>query len=933
MRTNMPVTNVEREYRDGETIVSKTDLKGIITYVNPYYCEMSGYSEQESIGQPHNYIRHPDMPAEAFADLWETLKKGKPWNGMVKNRCKNGDYYWVEANVAPVREGGQTTGYLSVRSKPSRSQIEAAEAAYRLFREGKTGSLRIKEGKAVRTGVLEKMNVFKNISVKARLVFLAVFLCLGMVAVGAYGMFGISRANDGMLNTYQGHTVPLGQITEIQKMLLQNRLRIATSLVTPVPEEIRMNIEVVEKNIEEIGKIWKAYNDTQPEAEERKLADKFTADRAKFVNEGLKPALAALRANNIKEASKLTVETIRPLYQPVGEDIEALKKLYLDNSKLDYQVAVSQYATLRTQIMAAIAIAALLAALIAFLVIRAITRPLAAAIGYFDQISQGNYSNRIAINNEDEIGKVLEALTAMQTRMGFELNDAKRRADESLRITNALNNASTGIMIADNNLNIIYINKSVQAMLKNAETDIKKDLPNFNADLLLGANIDGFHKKPEHQRQLLKTFTATYKTSIKIGGRTFRLSANPVFNAAGQRLGASVEWIDATEEVKIEEEVNGIVGAAIAGDLSQRIAMEGKEGFMKVLGTGINELTGVAENVITDAVKVIESVSQGDLTHSIEREYQGMFKRLKDATNGTVNKLSETISDVRVSADSLSSAAGEISATAQSLSQGASEQAASVEETSASIEQMSASVSQNAENAKVTDGMAAKAAKEAADGGEAVKSTVTAMKQIAAKIGIIDDIAYQTNLLALNAAIEAARAGEHGKGFAVVAAEVRKLAERSQVAAREISEVAGSSVELAERAGKLLSEMVPSINKTSDLVQEITAASDEQSTGISQINSAMNQLSQTTQQNASASEELAATSEEMSSQAGKLQQLMAFFTLDGGSSATVRQVDNLLPLKKMTLVSRQPDRTSHQPDKTGRKAVEGMPNELEFTRF
>ena len=93
MRTNMPVSNVEREFRDGETIVSKTDLKGVITYVNPYYCEMSGYSEQESIGQPHNYIRHPDMPEEAFADLWNTLKQGKPWTGIVKNRCKNGDYY------------------------------------------------------------------------------------------------------------------------------------------------------------------------------------------------------------------------------------------------------------------------------------------------------------------------------------------------------------------------------------------------------------------------------------------------------------------------------------------------------------------------------------------------------------------------------------------------------------------------------------------------------------------------------------------------------------------------------------------------------------------------------------------------------------------------------------------------------------------------
>jgi methyl-accepting chemotaxis protein len=178
----------------------------------------------------------------------------------------------------------------------------------------------------------------------------------------------------------------------------------------------------------------------------------------------------------------------------------------------------------------------------------------------------------------------------------------------------------------------------------------------------------------------------------------------------------------------------------------------------------------------------------------------------------------------------------------------------------ASIEQMTSSIAQNTENAKITDGMASKAAKDAADGGEAVNATVEAMKQIAKKIGIIDDIAAQTNLLALNAAIEAARAGEHGKGFAVVAAEVRKLAERSQVAAQEIGEVAGNSVGLAEKAGKLLAEIVPNIRKTSDLVQEITAASTEQSSGVGQINSAVSQLNQTTQQNASSSEELAATS-------------------------------------------------------------------------
>ena len=202
------------------------------------------------------------------------------------------------------------------------------------------------------------------------------------------------------------------------------------------------------------------------------------------------------------------------------------------------------------------------------------------------------------------------------------------------------------------------------------------------------------------------------------------------------------------------------------------------------------------------------------------------------------------------------------------------------------MEEISASIAQNNQNASITDGMAQKAARDAASGGEAVDSTVAAMQKIAERISIIDDIAYQTNLLALNAAIEAGRAGEHGRGFAVVASEVRKLAERSQVAAQEIGSLATETVGRAEMAGKLLNEMVPSIRKTADLVQEIAAASTEQSTGVAQINTAINQVSQTLQHNAAASEELSSTAEEMSAQAIRLQDSMTYFKLSSDTKKT-----------------------------------------------
>jgi methyl-accepting chemotaxis protein len=294
---------------------------------------------------------------------------------------------------------------------------------------------------------------------------------------------------------------------------------------------------------------------------------------------------------------------------------------------------------------------------------------------------------------------------------------------------------------------------------------------------------------------------------------------------------------------------------------------------------------------VNEALNAANRLAEGDLTVKLEADSKDEVGMLMNAMQNMIGKLTQIIGEVRTAADNLTNAAGQVSATAQSLSQSSSEQAASVEETTSSMEQMSASIQQNTENAKVTDGMASKAAREAAEGGEAVTKTVDDMKSIASKIGIIDDIAYQTNLLALNAAIEAARAGEHGKGFAVVAAEVRKLAERSQVAAQEIGNLAASSVKQAERAGTLLTEMVPTIRKTSDLVQEIASASSEQSSGVGQINGAMGQLNQATQQNASASEELAATAEELGSQAEQLQQTMTFFQLDNNQ----RSVRNAPP--------------------------------------
>jgi len=341
---------------------------------------------------------------------------------------------------------------------------------------------------------------------------------------------------------------------------------------------------------------------------------------------------------------------------------------------------------------------------------------------------------------------------------------------------------------------------------------------------------------------------------------------------------------------RLIEGQRSVIEAANHGNFSQRVDLTDLAGFQKDLGAGLNVLVTTTGAGITDVISVMRALSEGNLTKTVDKDYEGSFAEMKEYANNTVLKLSLVIGEVNIAAESLVIAANEVSSTAHALSQAATEQAQSVEETSAALEQMTASIAHNRDNAKMTNGMAAKSSDEAVAGGEAVKDTVIAMKLIAKTIGIIDDIAYQTNLLALNAAIEAARAGQHGKGFAVVAAEVRKLAERSQIAALEISAVATNSVQLAEKAGALFVSLVPNIKQTSALVEEIAAASHEQSAGVNQINKAVTQLSQTTQQNAAGSVQLAATAAQMNDYSAHLQETMAFFRVS--STATVNHQGN-----------------------------------------
>ncbi|MEJ0008911.1 MAG: methyl-accepting chemotaxis protein [Steroidobacteraceae bacterium] len=621
MQVNQTVTQNEYIVREGALIVSITDLKGRMVTVSPEFIQVSGYSSEELLGETHGNIRHPDMPSAVYEDLWKTLHAGRPWTGLMKNRRKNGDYYWDIASATPLREGGAISGYMTIRTKPSAQQIREAEELYAKLRDGSEKTLKLVEGRAIRTTWHQSLNPLRTMTAQGR----------------------------AWLDTLGGVLVLLA----------------AAALVL--------------------------------------LPDLPGGAPLRFVVAGLLALRCVHWVSWVLLAARRRTE--------VNHD----------------------------------------------------------TVAFIQDLADGRFATTFKSNNARKAGEIQRALTTLRIKMGYQIAEERRKA---ALLRQALTSASASIMLADENLRIVYVNASATRLFQQLESDFRKELPNFQADKVVGSDIGIFHKNSAHERQLLIDMKEPLTTDVRIGGRALRVVTTPVWDAdGGRRGGTTVEWFDRTPEVRAEEEVNAIVKGALEGDLDRRIAMEDKSGFLLVLANGVNHM-------VDNMVKVIR--------------------------------------DVQEAAGEVGRAASEISDGNLGLSERTQEQSSALEATAASMEQMTSTVKQNADNASQANQLAVAARNQAEKGGTIVGKAVDAMSEmnvaaqrIADIIGTIDEIAFQTNLLALNAAVEAARAGEQGRGFAVVAAEVRSLASRSAVAAKEIKGLIHDCVRKVEDSSTLSPNRAP----------------------------------------------------------------------------------------------------------------------------
>jgi methyl-accepting chemotaxis protein len=480
---------------------------------------------------------------------------------------------------------------------------------------------------------------------------------------------------------------------------------------------------------------------------------------------------------------------------------------------------------------------------------------------------------------------------AEKVRAGLEANATA--AEFNARIKAALDHVGAPVGIADSECQILYLNNAFKDMLRKHEAGFRRQIPGFDAEKAIGASAGLFFDDPSAGVAQIKSLTRPTAVKMTAGERNFDVVISPVFGEGGDYLGTASQWSDVTEQLAAEKEVAELVNAAAAGDFTKRIEEGGKSGFMLQMAHGLNSVLGTSEMALGEISRIQTALAEGDLSRTIDADYQGIFADLKDNSNGTIERLREIIGQIREASGSINTAAREIATGNNDLSRRTEEQASSLEETASSLEEFAATVRQNAENATQANGLAIEASESAQRGGELVAKVVDTMngitesnREIADITTLIDGIAFQTNLLALNAAVEAARAGEQGRGFAVVASEVRTLAQRAADAARDIKAVINTSVGKVEDGAKLVAstgsamdQIVAQVRRVSAIIGEIASASNEQSHGIQDVNRAVTNIDQITQQNAALVEEATAAARSLEDQSESLVRAVSVFKM------------------------------------------------------
>jgi len=657
MKINMPVTNNEVMLDELAFMVTKTDPKGIITYANQSFIDISGFSEAELVGSNHNIVSHPDMPLEAYADMWQNLKAGKPWTGLIKNRTKSGHYYWVVANAAPIFSEGNISSFLFTRRKPSRQQVQAATAAYSLFEQGTAQGLAIINGTVVKHNWLNKLktklNSFKVAQRLAGMIGFAVVVALVQAGIGLYEL---ADANAKMKEIYQDRLIPAVQMGEIKTLMLDSRtqLRIALSEVSIDnaeqsltlkldPEVATKSAAAIESNIAQGKELWKRYLASQASEEEKQLAMKFAANQEKFTNEALLPLIAALRANDYLQTKTLSFNT-REIYGLAAADADAIIQIQGRQAQQAFAAAKTQFTKISMLTIGRLATEIILLLGLGFAVARSITKPLRKTISIFADISSQKLDTPIETMGDDELSHVLQALKTMQTVLSSNLNEANELADkvkaQSVQYENQLTaiGKSSGVIEFSLDGKIINANELFlqgvgydlaeimgqhHSILVNANYKASSDYREFWEKLNRGESIAGqFSRIAKNGKEIW--LEASYNAILDVAGKPYKIVQYATDITEQKNKNANFEG-----QISAIGKSQGIIEIGLDGTILKVNAL-----YLAMLGYTEQELLGQPVTIVLDPT-FAKSAAYKELWNKLVQggNDSGQYKRI--AKNGS----------------------------------------------------------------------------------------------------------------------------------------------------------------------------------------------------------------------------------------------------------------------------------------------------------
>lgn len=633
MKINLPVTQHEIELKEDSQIVSKTDLKGKLTFVNQDFIKISGFTEDELIGFNHNVVRHPDMPPEAFEGLWNTVKGGKPWIGIVKNRCKNGDHYWVEAIVNPIRENGEIAGFISVRKKATRQQIEGAQRFHQS----------LKEKQSALSQFLKIIRAAKStITLKSRIISIIVVMVVLNLTIGFVGFTGIQFSNQKLSTVYQDRVLPLQQLKIVADMYAVNIVdtshKVRNGNLTWAEGQAN-----VDSALKEVDKQWSAYKATYLVENEKKLVAEAEPLFAK-ANAATATLKDILRSQDAKRMAEFTTTELYPAIDPLSEKVSELTSLQINVAGDEYAAAEVGFEKNKIIGFVITLVGTLLAIFMGWKFFQATMPRIAMAVRFLTMRAQGDkHEPAPRTGHRDEFTDILDSYRALDSKMHFDNADAFNGID---RIKSALDNASIPVTVGSESNKLIYMNKAGFALWEKMSADIRKRIPDFSIDKMMGGMLGQYVENEDDRSEYIKPAVAGKVLKTKIGSHHLELTFNPVHNANGEYLGRMIQWNDRTSEIIAEQEVTRLVSEAVAGNLAQRVDVSVMpSGFLRDTGIGINNMLDAVIGPLNVAAACVSDIAKGNIPTKINHEFKGDFNALKDNLNQCIDAVNALVQD------------------------------------------------------------------------------------------------------------------------------------------------------------------------------------------------------------------------------------------------------------------------------------------------